>query len=145
MNIFIKTIEHYEQEYPTVGNYWIDENGDMQIRVSNMNNETYEAMISIHEFIEFVLLRNRGVGADEITKFDLLFEQRIKNGLVSKNAQPGFAQDSPYLKEHTLAESVEMQMCALAGINWDKYNEKIASLFEVAYTGSDDKKTIAKL
>jgi hypothetical protein len=51
--------------------------------------------------------------------------------------------DCPYIREHTLAMSVEMQICALAGINFDTYNKEIEKLFIKPFISADDKKTIA--
>lgn len=130
MKIIIETIEPETHRYPTCGDYWIDEKGDWQIRVSKMDNTLYEVMVAIHELTEFALLNERGVNELEILKFDLEFEERIKRGEAGENDEPGFAIDSPYLKEHTLATSIEMSICAVAGINWDEYNKKLNSLFD---------------
>src|ERR1700690_2468621 len=144
MKINIETINHKEQEYSTVGNYWVDANGTWQIRVSKMGNEFYEAMIAIHEFIEFALIRKKGLTPMQITEFDLAFEEKIKKG-TNECDEPGFAKDCPYLREHTLAMAVEMQMCALAGLNFHTYNKEIDKLFDRPFIGADDKKTIAML
>ena len=36
MNITIKTIAHDKQRYDTVGDWWFDDEGDLQIRVSRV-------------------------------------------------------------------------------------------------------------
>lgn len=128
MIIHIETIEHSVQNYETVGNYWEDENGVLQIRVSEMNNEMYNGMVATHELIEFLLTRHKGVKEEVITKFDLEYEEKRKRGEVEELSEPGFDNNSPYLLEHSFATSVELGMCAMAGISWNDYNKKVESL-----------------
>jgi len=127
MKIIIEIIPHENQRYETCGDYFIDDNGDIQIRVSDFGTELENIMVGTHELIEFALLRHRGVTDKDIDKFDLAFEEREDKGEFE---EPGFAADSPYIAEHTLATSVELQMCALAGINWNEYSAKIEKLFK---------------
>ena len=49
MKINIETISHGQQRYPTPGDYWYDEEGTLQVRISDLGNELYEKMIAIHE------------------------------------------------------------------------------------------------
>jgi hypothetical protein len=127
--IQIEIIPHSSQRYQTCGDWFLDENGVMQVRISNLGTEIENFMVAIHEVIELVLLRNKGITDKDIDKFDFEFEERVKRGEAGRNDEPGFASDSPYLQEHTLATSVELQMCALAKINWNEYSTKIENLF----------------
>ena len=61
MKINIETIPHGDQRYPTVGDYWDDENGVMQVRVSDMKDWRYEALVIIHELVEMFLTKHRGI------------------------------------------------------------------------------------
>ncbi len=125
MQINIKTIKPEKQRYPTVGDYWYDEEGVLQIRVTDLGDEFLEKLIVIHELIEEALTKKKGLSEPEIMDFDLAFEKRRDLGLVDKLSEPGFDNDAPYLKEHTFATSVEMGMCALAGISWTDYSKKV--------------------
>lgn len=129
MKIIIETIPHNEHRYETVGDYWIDENGDMQVRVSQMGNEMYEAMVMIHELTEFFLIRHKGTPTEEeVMAFDKAFEVKRELGEVGEMDEPGFAEDSPYRQEHTIATSVEMAICAIAGLSWSEYDKTVMSL-----------------
>jgi hypothetical protein len=130
MKINIETIPHNFHRYPTLGDYWIDHDGVMQVRVSKMGDEMYEAMVIIHELVEFFLLRHRGVQEPDIMKYDIAFEKRIELGEAGDNEEPGFAKDCPYRQEHTLAQGVEMIMCAAAGMSWSDYDKAVYSLFK---------------
>ena len=61
MKINIETIPHSDQRYPTVGDYWDDENGVIQVRVSDMKDWRYEALVVMHELIEMFLTKHRGI------------------------------------------------------------------------------------
>jgi hypothetical protein len=128
MEIVIKTISAESQRYPTIGDYWYDESDVLQIRITETGNEFYEKMIAIHELIEEALTKKRGLTDPEITNFDLYYEKRREQGLVLPDSEPGFCNEAPYLKEHTLATSVEMMMCALTGESWIDYENAINNL-----------------
>ncbi len=111
-----------------VGDYWYDREGVLQVRVVDMQNEFYEKMVVIHELIEESLTKKRGLSEPDIQAFDEYYEQRRAMGLVPEDSEPGFDENAPYVREHTLATSVEMQMCAMAGISWSEYDHYVMNL-----------------
>lgn len=125
MEIHINTIPHDQQSYETVGNYWTDENGVLQIRVSEMNDFFHEGMVMAHELIEWLLCKKAGITEKEITDFDLKFESARVEGNLD---EPGFSPDAPYIKQHSFATSVELGMCAMAGVDFMEYDKKVNSL-----------------
>lgn len=125
MRVVIETIDHKDQDYPTVGNYWTDEKGDLQIRVSEMNDFFYCGMVAVHEFIEWLLCKKAGITEKEITDFDLKFESERKEGNLD---EPGFDKNAPYRNQHCFATSVELGMCALAGIDFKNYDKTVNEL-----------------
>ena len=53
MEIYFKTIPEEEQRYETTGDWWIDENGVLQIRCSDyITDEKRQFLIFIHEVVE---------------------------------------------------------------------------------------------
>lgn len=125
MEIHIKTIPHSDHRYETVGDYWEDENGVLQVRVSDMGNEFYEQMVICHELIEWFLCKKAGITEKEITDFDLKFESERQSGNLD---EPGFSPDAPYVKQHSFATSVELGMCAIAGVDFIEYDKKVNEL-----------------
>lgn len=128
MEIHIKTIAHKDQRYETVGDYWYDDLGILQVRVSGMGDPFYETMVVIHELIEEALTKKRGLSEPEIMDFDIAFEKARALGLKTKESEPGFDENAPYLKEHTFATSVEMGMCALSGVSWNEYDRTVNAI-----------------
>lgn len=125
MRIIIQTIPHKNQRYDTVGDYQYLSDGTLYITVSEMNDEKAESLVAIHELIEERLTKWAGIKGEDIDKFDINFEKKRKKGNVD---EPGFDKDAPYLKQHSFATSVEMGMCAMAGIGWKEYDEKVTNL-----------------
>lgn len=125
MNIIIKTIPHSDQRYPTVGDYWTDPDGTLQVRVSEMGNEYYESLVAIHELWEELLCRKRKIPEDEITNFDVAFENVRPPGNTD---EPGDEPTAPYHREHCSASGVERILCAELGIAWRNYCETVERL-----------------
>ena len=127
MNINIQTINHSNQRYETVGDYWIDEKHNWQIRISNMNNWKYELLVAIHELIEFSLCTDREIKEEDISAFDVMFEGEGKKGLW-KDEEPGFDYRSPYREEHIFATRIEKMIAEELNIHWDEYEKVVNEL-----------------
>lgn len=123
--ICIKIIPHNEQRYETVGDYWKDENGIWQIRVSQTKSDAVSLLVALHELVEFILVDWSCISEEEITKFDIEFERKRKRG---NNDEPGFDTNAPYKNEHAIATAVELIMCAKMNIPWKDYEKIINSL-----------------
>lgn len=115
MEITVKTLPHNEQRYDTVGDYWI-EKGIMLIRVSDMKNEDYAFLVSLHEQIEAYLTFKRGIKEPDIMAFDIEH---------SDCDDPGSLPDAPYYKEHLFATAIEMLVAEQLNVNWQEYDKAI--------------------
>jgi hypothetical protein len=122
----IETIPHESQRYRTVGDYWCDESGIEQIRVSEMMDWRYEVLVAVHEIIEMALTRQRGIPEEGISEFDVKFEQNKDHGLVS--GEPGDNINAPYRKEHFFATNVERLVAAELGVDWFEYDRYVDAL-----------------
>jgi hypothetical protein len=79
--------------------------------------------IAVHEIIEALLCKHRNIKGKVVTKFDINFEKEIKEGKHDKNAEPGFAPDCPYFKEHKFATKLEKYLINEFDLDWDKYDK----------------------
>jgi hypothetical protein len=125
MRIEIQTIPHGEQRYPTVGDYWDDQEA-VQVRVSEMHDWRYVILVAVHEIVEAMLARYRGISEDAIGNFDQAFEKKREQGLV--RGEPGDAADSPYRREHFFATNMERLLAAELGVDWAIYEAYVDSL-----------------
>jgi len=122
----IETIPHEMQRYPTVGDYWLDEAGVEQIRVSEMMDWRYEVLVAVHEIVEMALTRHRGIAEQDITEFDIKFEQDKEKGLIGGEA--GDNVNAPYRKEHFFATNLERLLAGELDVNWFEYDRYVDAL-----------------
>lgn len=125
MNVHVKIIPHSKQRYDTVGDWFYDEKGDLQIRVSEMSDARYEQLVEIHERIEASLCDDAGVMQEDVDKFDMEFE-RLRHG--NEEGEPGDSVLAPYHRQHRIATGIEMLLAVELGVDWQKYEEAINGL-----------------
>jgi hypothetical protein len=125
---FMATIPHELHRYPTVGDYEWTRNGTLIIFVSETGNKKHNFLIFLHEYIEAMLCKFRGIKEEDITNFDIFFEMRRNMGLINNFDEPGDSELAPYKKEHQLATKIEMTLAAQLGVDWLNYEEKLNKL-----------------
>ena len=125
MRINVETIPHHEQRYPTVGDYW-EADGVVQIRVSEMHDWRYVILVAVHELVEMMLTRYRGISQEAIGAFDMEFEKKREVGLVA--GEPGDAPEAPYRREHFFSTNLERLLAAELGVDWPIYETYVDAL-----------------
>lgn len=125
MKILIETIPHFEQAYPTVGDWRREKDGTLHIKVSEEIGDKFALLVALHELIEVTLCEERGITCEEVDKFDKAYE---KTRPENDDSEPGDHADAPYKKEHFFATSIERLMCAEMGIDWNEYDGVIMKL-----------------
>lgn len=139
MTITITTIRHDHQRYETTGDWWITDNGDLEIRVSDMGDWRYEALIGIHEAIEAVLCKAAGIRGERVDAFDKEFEAARESGrglpfkfrgrTIAADAEPGDDREAPYRKQHGIATGVERIVAEEMGVDWSAYERANHDLY----------------
>lgn len=112
MIIELRTIPHKQQRYDTLGDWYDDEHGILQIRASALGNPFYEVLILVHELIEAIVCRRQGISAEMVDNFDMNFPG---------DGEPGDAGDAPYFHAHQFASHVEKALAQTLGIEWAEY------------------------
>ena len=98
----MEVIPHSEQRYDTLGDYWEGKDGTWNFRVSDMGDWRFNFSVLLHEFVEYGLLKHKGVTEEEVLAFDLKVPD---NSLYAED--PGFDPLAPYHKEHVYADCME--------------------------------------
>jgi hypothetical protein len=104
----------------SVGDYEIDEQGVLQIRVSEMPTLEESMLIAHHEFSEVCQTEHEGIREPDIQAFDLEFERNRKPGDLS---EPGDDPLAPYRRQHFRAEINERNLADWLGVDWDLYDK----------------------
>ena len=124
LKIIVQTIPHAEHRYDTVGDWWIDIDGTLQIRVSAMEDYRHEALVAVHETIEALLCYARGITPDEVDKFDTNWKPPADD----PSSEPGDDPLAPYWREHQFASSVERDLANELAVDWREYEASINAL-----------------
>ena len=120
MKITINSIEHKDQRYPTVGDWFYEPDGSLTINVSRMQDSRYELLVAIHELIEAALCEDRGITQDAVDQFDKDFEE---NRHPDNLDEPGDDPRAPYRREHCFATGVERLLAAELEVDWKTYED----------------------
>ena len=118
MKIVIETIEHRDQRYPTVGD-WFEQDGVLQVKVSSLGDWRYEILVALHEVIEQSLCRQEGVTEAQVDEFDLAHLDAD---------DPGSHPEAPYRTQHEFATAVEMLIAQRLGVDWAAYDTAVKAL-----------------
>lgn len=99
------------------GDYFMDEKGGLQIRVSEFENPDHAFRIIMHELAEsWRFARKNGCDFSPIDKFDIEHQE---------TDEPGRMKCSPYHKEHMQSEEIERLLCHQDGESWDIYYNSV--------------------
>ena len=118
LKIEIETIPHSQQRYDTAGD-WYFEGGVLKIKVSDLGNEPQEFCVALHELVEVMLCKHRGVTQEEVDAFDLAF---------SGPGEPGDDLCAPYFREHQFSMGMERLYASQVGLNWSEYERRLEEL-----------------
>lgn len=137
-SILIESIEHKDQRYETVGDWYDKEIGIMGnssvpttiIRVSKMSDINYEILVAIHELVEKVLCDKSGITQQQVDEFDIQYNYDYKSSDIDKDMdlEPGNDPRAPYHRQHKIADIIERLMAIELGVDWEKYNNEVNSL-----------------
>ena len=119
MNIQAKTINSNLHRYKTCGDWWFN-NDDLEVRVSDMNNWKYQLLIQVHEIIEAALCKDKGIKEEDVTAFDIEFEENRPDGNMD---EPGNDPQAPYYTQHQYATIIEKDLARALGVDWETYDK----------------------
>lgn len=93
-----------------------------------MGNQDYEALVALHELVEVLLCKKRGITTEQVDVFDKQFEADRAHGMHGPDDEPGDDPAAPYKREHFFATNIEALMSSELGVDWSEYEEKINEL-----------------
>jgi hypothetical protein len=140
VNVNIEVISQTKQRYCTAGDWWLDEDGNLQIRVSRTRPH-FEALVAHHELTEAMLCIFAGITTKQVDDFDIQYEcarssieeddvepTRADCGCVVLGwTEPGDDIHAPYYKQHQIATGFERTMAAEMGVSWHDYEAEVLS------------------
>lgn len=128
LTINIETIPHKQHRYPTVGDWFYDDQGVLQIRVSEMSDPRHEILVALHELDESVLCKTMDVSQRDADSFDISYEQEREAGQHDDLDEPGDDPKAPYHAQHVTASICERAKAQCLGVDWNKYAKELEEL-----------------
>lgn len=119
MKVIISIIPPSEHRYATSGDWLLNPDGDLEIRVSEMGNLTYSLMVAIHELAEWIVCNHTGVTEAVVDDWDM-----VKH---PDSDDPGDEPGCPYQPGHNCGVAVERMLCAALGIDWAVYDSCVVA------------------
>ena len=128
MDISIKTIPMKEMRYKTIGDWWFDEYGNIEIRVAELGDWKLEAIVYIHELVEILLCKFKGITQKQVDDFDM-----SEYGLSLE--EPGLDLKAPYFEQHAIALKVEELLYKELDVNVDEFEDKMGEVIDTYDSG----------
>jgi hypothetical protein len=122
MTTAIVTVNHEEQRYNTIGDYYLGAGEILTIRVSRLGDMNMEFCCAIHELVEAALCHEEGVSLEEIDEFD--FGWHPHDGIE----EPGDDPQAPYYRQHKFARRIERLVAERLGVDWEDYESRMNQL-----------------
>lgn len=110
------TIPHKKQRYDTLGDYFQEEPDAITFCVTDCGDWRMEAMIFMHELVEYLLVLKAGIPIKEVDAWDLAHLDSEEPG-----AEPG----CPYRSMHEFAEAFERMIGSALGVGWTEYCKRL--------------------
>lgn len=125
----LKKINKLEKRYDTIGDYYRDLEGHDIVTTIDTGNDIYNDLVLIHELVERVMTKHKGITIEQIDNHDLMFEKERKEGLHSEFEEPGNDFRAPYIKEHKLATKIELMIARHLGVDIEEYEKTLNKIF----------------
>ena len=119
MRINVESVLPEAHRYETCGDYFLDKDGTIQVRVTCQKEWRYEFLIVLHELIEAFCCLHRGIRWESIDEFDKTFNAAQIPG------EPGDSPIAPYRREHRFAENIERLVASEIGVDWATYDRDL--------------------
>ena len=125
MKINIESIPHKTHRYPTCGDWWFEEDGTLQIRVSEEMPDTSKALVVLHELAEVIMCQANGVTQGQVDEFDMAYEKARQPG---DESEPGDQKSAPYFTQHGIATGIERIAATQMGVSWEDHERYLEEL-----------------
>jgi hypothetical protein len=136
MLIFHRVIPHKEQRYAgTVGDWWYGRvDGDLYVTTSELGDRRYTDLVLLHEQIEAQICYRLGIAGEDVTAWDMAYEESRRLGLerapcgCRHDDESGYDRHAPYNQAHLTATACERLVAQTLGVDWDEYGKAIEAV-----------------
>jgi len=117
MKITLEVIPHEQQRLGAIGDWWFEQNGDLQVRVSDLGDDRYNFLVLRHEMDEAILCQQAGITTEMVDE-----DQKNAADTDDPDSFSGYP-GARLQKQHNDALAAEWIMSRLLGVDWESYGE----------------------
>lgn len=117
MKITLEVIPHEQQRLGAIGDWWFEENGDLQVRVSDLGDVRYNFLVLRHEMDEAFLCARAGITTEMVDE-----DQKNAADTDDPDSFSGYP-GARLQNQHNDALAAEWIMARLLGVDWKAYGE----------------------
>jgi hypothetical protein len=134
VTIFRRVVNHKEQRYETVGDWWCARPDMLMLTVSKMKDPRYQLLVGWHEQLEAELCLHAGISEEDVTAFDVAYEESRRLKLdrapcgCKHRDEPGDDPHAPYREQHKTAMACEKILAKSLHVDWEKYADALEKL-----------------
>lgn len=115
--IRIRFIPQAQMRYDTVGDWTFNDDGELDILVSQMPDERWQQLVAVHELAEALMCNVDGVSQEAVDAFDM--------GPGKDLDEPGNSPAAPYRLQHAWATAIEHLLAISMGVDWATYDQAV--------------------
>jgi hypothetical protein len=104
--IILETCPPAQMRYETVGDWFVNEDGDWVIRSIHEITDDNGFLVALHELVEMMLCKKAGITQHQVDDFDLAYTGEY---------EPGDEPTAPYRAQHRQAMLIEYLMANFLG------------------------------
>lgn len=129
-----KMIEFYVRKpqnmrYKTIGDWYTKqdkETNDEVVRIEtvDLGDANMNALVLLHEFVEYLLCTADGVTQEEVDEYDM------ENQDAQDEEELGENEDAPYHRQHMIADGVERIVASVMEVPWLDYSETVDKKYQ---------------
>jgi hypothetical protein len=97
----------------------------LAITVSQLGDWRYNSLVAIHEILEALMCKQDGVAEEDVSAFDIEFEDKRLEGNFD---EPGMDVRAPYHVQHRIADAIERLLAVQLEVDWEVYDKAVNSL-----------------
>lgn len=129
----VRIIPHEQQRYETCGDWWLDDSGVWQVRISELGDPSQENLIALHEIVEILISLAKlpfDAKPEEMVAVADEFDKRYEAARhpADDTSEPGYVPSAPYYRPHMIASAIEHLVAMELNVDYNLYGDAVASL-----------------
>lgn len=116
MKLNIRTVPQCEHRFTTIGDWW-ERDGTLEVRISYLPDWRWQIGVLVHELVEWIYCKRRGITSDECDRFDRFYEEQYRSKVIPVEKEAGYDKRCPYHRGHVWGDRIAWLVEWLLGVD----------------------------